>query len=74
MLYSTISSASLRCHDFISVSYLQAHYVKKKRKKARQLYLFTALWVCVSYWHRVLNASTAATELPRVFVQLFFVS
>lgn len=45
--------------------------MKKKKKMTRQLYLFTALWVCVFYWHTVLNASTTATKLPRVFVQLF---
>lgn len=37
----------------------------------RQLYLFTALWVCVSSLYRVLNASITGRELPCVFGQLF---
>lgn len=43
----------------------------KLKKMTGQLYLFTALWVCVSSLHRVLNASTTGTELPCVFLQLF---
>lgn len=48
MLYSTISSASLRCHDFVSVSYLQAHHIKKKKKDQTTISVYCTLGVCIS--------------------------
>lgn len=61
----------LHCSVAMIVSLFLICRAIKSKKMTRQLYLFTALWVCVFYWHKVLNASNTGTELPCVFIQLF---